>query len=205
MKMKLGLAAAAACFVACASPSMAATVQLDGVVFNGTDYTFTYGGTLAPTEGVKSGSKLVIFDFAGYVAGSIASALGTITPTVEFTTSGLLIDPNITDDPTLVNLVFTYTGPDFQASPELPGSPYAPIDFTGLSARSIYGGINLDGFSTITVKNVSGPALGTDVFSAGQAGVPAAVPEPGTWAMALFGLGAVGYTMRRRRTHVSFA
>ncbi len=50
-------------------------------------------------------------------------------------------------------------------------------------------------------------------FNAGNAAIrlttatPGAVPEPATWAMMIFGFGAVGSTMRyrRRKTTVSFA
>jgi hypothetical protein len=33
----------------------------------------------------------------------------------------------------------------------------------------------------------------------------AAVPEPGTWAMMLLGFGAIGFSMRRRRTEQNIA
>jgi hypothetical protein len=33
----------------------------------------------------------------------------------------------------------------------------------------------------------------------------AAVPEPGTWAMMLLGFGAIGFSMRRRRTQQNIA
>ena len=34
---------------------------------------------------------------------------------------------------------------------------------------------------------------------------PGGVPEPATWAMMILGMGAIGYTMRRRRATLSFA
>ena len=36
-----------------------------------------------------------------------------------------------------------------------------------------------------------------------QFGVLSAVPEPGTWAMMLFGIGGVGFAMRRRTSKVN--
>lgn len=69
---------------------------------------------LSPTEGVKAGSTLVAYDFAGYIDGSIAATSRNISATTAFASTGLILDPSFTDDPNIVNLVFTYTGPDFQ-------------------------------------------------------------------------------------------
>lgn len=205
MRKLIALAASAACLVVPGSASLAATVQLEDVSSAGSNFTFTYGGMLAPTEGVKSGSKLVILDFAGYVEGSIFSPYSYITGLVELTTPSILIDPSITDDPTIPNLVFTYTGPDFQIDPAPEGSPYAPISFTGLTAGSIYGGSAIDGFATLTVKN-DGTAVGSTVFTAGLVAVPSVVPEPGTWGLMIIGLGAVGMAARRsKRARISYS
>ena len=202
MKKISALAPFAASIVAPAVSASAATVQLDARAFNGADWTFTYGGTLAPTEGVLNGSRLVILDFAGYVAGSIASALPTITATIEMSSVALGYLPGITDDPNLPNLVFTYNGDPFQVSPAPVGAPYTPIDFTGLTARTTLGAVTTDGFAAYTVKNTPGMTNGSTVYATGSLGVPAAVPEPATWAMMVFGLGVAGYSMRRRSKFV---
>ena len=197
MKKILGLAALAACAIAPVTASSAATVQLDSRSFDGTNWVFTYGGTLAPTEGVESGSKLVILDFAGYVDGSISSALASISTSIEMSSAALGYFPGITDDPSIPNLVFTYTGASFQVSPA-PAGGYTPIDFTGLSALTTLSGVTTDGFSAYTVNNSRGGVNGTDVYSTGSLLVPSAVPEPATWAMMLIGFGVAGYSMRRR-------
>lgn len=203
MQKLKALAAFAACFAVTSTTAPAATVQLDGSAFNGTDYVFTYGGTLAPTEGVWEGSKLVILDFAGYVEGSIFSPYADLAAVAELTTSGIVLGPDIVDDPSLYNLVFTYTGGAFQTTPAPDDAPYAPIDFTGLIAHSTFGGGGLGSFGTVTVKN-EGDAEGTLVFSLGSVGVPA-VPEPATWGLMLIGFAAVGAAARRRsQTRVSF-
>lgn len=45
----------------------------------------------------------------------------------------------------------------------------------------------------VVFNNVAGQAITASV------NLPAAVPEPGTWAMMLLGFGAIGFAMRRRR------
>lgn len=196
--MKRALTAAIACLAMSSATAHATTVFLEGVTPVGSQFRFSYGGSLSPTEGVKSGSTLVVYDFAGYVDGSIAATSPNISATTAFTSNGLILDPSFTDDPNIVNLVFTYTGPDFQTTPAPPGSPYPALDFTGLSARSIYGKVNFDGFSTLTVKNTPFEA-GTNVFSTGSVGIPSPVPESATWAMLIAGIGMVGAAMRRRQ------
>jgi len=199
---KKALVLAAACLLP-GSTACATTVFLENVTPAASQYTFSYGGSLSPTEGVKSGSILVVYDFAGYVAGSIAATSPFVTAVTALSNPGLILDPAFTDDPNIPNLVFTYTGPDFQTNPAAPGT-YPALSFTGLSARSIFKNVNLDGFSTLTVKNTLFEA-GTQVFSTGSVGVPSAVPEASTWGLMIVGIGIVGGTMRRRRKSASLS
>jgi hypothetical protein len=179
-----------------AGPANAIVVTLESVTTNGpNDFTFTYEGTLTPDEGVRNGDRLIIYDFAGYIAGSISSAFPTVTATTELVSSDPLT-PGFTDDPTLVNLVFTYTGADFRTS----GGPFDDFDFTGLSARSTFRGLTADAFFGRTTKNNPDGApggSGTDVFTLGSVSVPA-IPEPATWAMMIGGFGLAGLATRRR-------
>ena len=205
MHLKLRLAAAAAVFATAVSahaaviPSLTSVTPISGV------YMFNYQGTLSGDAGLTTGSKLVIFDFLGYVAGSVFSPYPTVTASTELTSSGLITIPGQIDDPALANLVFTYNGPDFQTS----GGPYEPVDFNGIGARSIYSGLGADTFAAITVKNNPDGkpgGTGTLVYDQGFITVPAgAVPEPATWAMMILGLGGAGAVMRRRRARIAFA
>jgi hypothetical protein len=190
------LAAAAA--IGLAGAAQAGVITLSGVSQNGPgDFTWTYQGTLGPDEGLRSGDKLIIFDFAGYIDGSISAPFANVATSVEFSSPSALVTPGFTDDPTLANLVFTYTGPDFRNT----GGPFTPLDFSGLSARSRFNGLAEDAFYGLSTKNNPDGVPGgsnTKVFSLGSVTVPT-VPEPATWAMMLGGFGMMGAASRRAR------
>lgn len=206
MKLRATLAATAALLLGASSAGAAIIPSLTGVTANASDYTFTYQGTLAADAGLNGDSWFVIYDFIGYVPGSIFSPYADVAATAELVTAAPVTFPGSVDDPSLVNLVFTYNGPDFHTS----GGPYASLDFSGLSARSIYGGQGADTFFGSTVKNnpdgVPGGS-GTPIYDVGFITVPAAaaVPEPATWAMMIFGLGAIGSALRNTRRRPAMA
>lgn len=191
------LAAAAA--VTFAVPASASVITLSGVTNNGPgDFTWSYQGTLGPDEGVRSGDRLIIFDFAGYIDGSIFTPSANVVGSVENTSAGAFVTPGFNDDPNITNLVFTYVGPDFRNE----GGPFTPFDFNGLGARSQFSARTVDAFFTLTTKNNPDGVPGgsnTAVFTLGQVTVPtAAIPEPATWAMLLGGFGMLGAATRRR-------
>lgn len=191
------LAAAAA--VTFAVPASASVITLSGVTNNGPgDFTWNYQGTLGPDEGVRSGDRLIIFDFAGYIDGSIFTPSANVVGSVENTSAGAFVTPGFNDDPNITNLVFTYVGPDFRNE----GGPFLPFDFNGLGARSQFSATTVDAFFTLTTKNNPDGVPGgsnTAVFTLGQVTVPtAAIPEPATWAMLLGGFGMLGAATRRR-------
>jgi hypothetical protein len=198
--MKLQSCLALACAVACLGGAANATVipSLTSVTPTGANFTFSYQGTLSGDSGLTQGSRLVIFDFAGYVPGTVTSPFANLSSTAELISSGLITIPGQVDDPSLWNLVFTYTGPDFQVS----GGPFAPIEFNGLSAVSTLSQLGSDTFAAVTVKNnpdgVPG-GTGTPLFDQGFITVPSAIPEPATWGMMILGLGMIGAGLRMRR------
>lgn len=179
-----------------AGPASAAVVSLQTITPNGpTDNTFTYQSTLGPDEGLRAGDRLVIFDFAGYVDGSIFATVANFTASVENTSVDAIVLPGQNDDPTIPNLVFTYNGADFRTT----GGPLASLDLNSFGARSTFSATTTDAFYTQTTKNNPPAEAGTAAFQVGTVRVPAgAVPEPATWAMMLGGFGMMGAAMRRR-------
>jgi hypothetical protein len=170
---------------------------LDSVTLVGTDYEFSYSGTLAGDVGLVDGSTLVIYDFLGYVAGSISA--GIYAADVEaFTENTSALSPPgfFDDDPLVANLVFRWKGAPFNAS----GGPFADVSFAGLTARSIFSGTRLDGYSASVVVN-NGAATGFPALNSGAVAVADgvfAVPEPGAWALMILGFGLAGAALRTR-------
>jgi hypothetical protein len=191
---KLALAAVAAMGVAGAAD--AAVVTLQGVAANGpNDFTYDYQITLGPDEGVRAGDRFVIFDFAGYLDGSVFTGDGNLATSVENVSAGTLVAPGQNDDPNIGNLVFTYTGPDFRTAT----GPLAPFSFPSLGARSSFGQTVIDAFFTRTTQNNPSAERGRPVFTLGVTSVPsAAIPEPASWALMIGGFGLVGASLRRR-------
>ena len=105
--------------------------------------------------------------------------------------------PKRGDDPAAANLVFTYTGPEPIAGPDL---------LQGFTARSISGTPKavrgFDGRST----RATGPAAGSKVSSSGDVRGPGSVPEPASLLSACLGviiLGIVYAHRHRSMLHVA--
>jgi len=191
---RLLLAAGAALGLSTAAQASVIPV-LDSVTLVGSEYEFSYSGTLAGDAGLVEGSLLIIFDFLGYVDGSISAGIysGSVDAFVE-NTSALSAPFGFDDDPLIPNLVFRWNDLPFQTS----GGPFTDVSFAGLSARSIFGGTHLDGYAALTVIN-NGAATGLPAVNSGPVAVPfGVVPEPGAWAMMILGFGLAGATMRSR-------
>lgn len=190
---------------ALAGPANAAVVTLDGVTTNGPhNFTFTYHATLGPDEGLRAGDRLIIYDFASYIPGSVSAGTNAnFTASVENLSPSGMVTPGFTDNPLLANLVFAYTGPNFHNR----NGPFAAFTFEGFGARSTFGGITETAFFTRTTKNNPNNKPGgsnTPIFTLGVVGTPLeAVPEPASWAMMLGGFGLLGVAMRRRNPRKS--
>lgn len=194
------LLVATAAILGMATSAHALTPVLTDVSAVGDRFLFTYSLTLNEDEGVRTGDRLVIFDFAGFDGfGPLSNpAIGAFTePTTDVGGVDNLQAPPGFDDTSVLNIGWRWNGPDIFTT-----GPHAPVDFM-LSAYSTFGGTTVDGFTSITVKN-NGVAAGQPNYEQGAVGVPAgAVPEPGAWALMILGFGGAGAMLRRRRLVVA--
>src|SRR5687767_6784629 len=111
------LLAAAVAVVGAAVPSAAAILTLDSVTANGpSNFTFRYQATLDANEGLRNGDRFVIFDFDGYISGSVASATPLLSATSEMVSTTPVSPSGFADDPLKANLVFSYFGSGFRTT-----------------------------------------------------------------------------------------
>ena len=106
---KLILLGASVAALATAAPANAAVVFLSSVTQEGSLFRYNYAVEFAAGEGVKTGSNFAIFDFLGYVAGSITSLAPFVNTTTELVSGGLPAVPGVSDDPAALNLRFTFS------------------------------------------------------------------------------------------------
>ncbi len=147
--------------------------------------TFSFIANAPITYGSASGTNLLSGSFSQVtMSGGVASSSGGISGS---TTGGSAI---------------TYTS-DF-----LTFAPTANLDF-GLTLTQISPLLGFTAARAIhavnpntTIKNVF-RARAVGAFSADPPPVPPAVPEPGTWAMMIAGMGLVGFARRRRSSVVA--
>ena len=196
------LAAVAACALA-TSAQANITPVLQSVAASGSNFLYTYQVTLDSDQALVNGSKTSIFDFAGYVNGSVASSDVRFVAGTEALTTGMLANPSFTDNPAITNLTLTWNGGPFHMGTTTPNSGPPEVNFT-LTALSTFGSTAFDGYTSTAVKS-NGTAIGQPTSNVGPVGVPiaAAVPEPASWALMILGFGGVGALMRRRRSDVA--
>jgi hypothetical protein len=137
-----------------------------------------------PLETLVSGSSyFVIYDFSGYVPGSITAPTG-------WTATAQLVGPVppaqiLTDNASLYNLVFAYTG-----ATELVPS------MNGFTAQSIYNSSTTGGTFAYQATNTSN---GLADQGQGFVDIPLATPEPMTISLLGGGLAILGLCRFRRK------
>jgi hypothetical protein len=137
------------------------------------------------TTAAACGSFFTIYDFEGYVAGSITAPAGWTT---QVSLVGLTNpNQNPTDSGTVDNLTFIYTG-----SPSTVPGPIS--DLTGFSAVSTFGQVNNGGTFTYQAAKLDGQVDA----GIGSINVPLSpTPEPATTG--LIALGLAGIALARRK------
>lgn len=156
-------------------------------------FAYTYPIVLTSTETLVSGNYFTFFDVAGLVPKSETTQAG-------FTASEALSGPVATgtlgssptkDDPTLLNVTYTYNGPTVVGFSSL-----GNFGFT-----SIYGTAStLEPFSAVAEKSGSTILNSNNTTYTGPTVGPAAVPEPATTVpFVIGGLALLGMVVRKTR------
>ena len=154
-------------------------------------YNFDFSTTTPLLGAPGAGSGLlttdgITFDSRGYTAQTITGITGTFNGSA-ITGLGSL---------TGANNLYYLTGPSF-----LDGSGLGFMTAAGTNVNLFY-----QDFADRYQINTTNPFTVSTVRASSSAAV-AAVPEPATWAMMLFGFGGVGFSMRsaRRKTMLKYA
>jgi hypothetical protein len=177
-----------------ASPAAAQVVILANDVDLSTG-PFTFGVTAADTF-TLSYQPNGQFDPSPVLVSTTGTAAVTSffgAPSVFFTDPAVTFGPN--------------TFPGFSSVPNPTRAPFS-LTASDLGLRYTAGADSFFGFARFAGSNLSSVGFETRANTpiiAGAAASVGAVPEPSTWAMMLFGFGAVGFSMRRRRTIKLFA
>jgi len=200
MRKFLWMAAVAAVGLSSAAQANITPV-LTSVTAEGGLFRYAYQVTLDSDQGLINGSKISIFDFAGF-AGGLTTSNPTFAAGTELFTSGQLTPPGFTDDAAVTNLTMTWTDDAYHSA----GGPFAETNFV-LTALSTFNHTRFDGYSAVAVKN-NGASVGMRTDNVGPISVPfgTSVPEPASWALLMVGFGGMGALIRaRRRSAISSA
>ena len=136
---------------------------LSNIAPSGSNFTWNYSGNVTVDQTVQAGDFFTIYDFGNFNAGSNLQAGGwTFSSSLTGTTPSLVLP---TDDPSILNLTWTYTG----ATP-INGS-------AALGTFSVVTGTNqlrTSDFAAQATRS-TGPDAGSKVQNIGEVSVP--VPE----------------------------
>ena len=156
---------------------------------SGSNTIVTYDIDLTAEQNANTGDFFTIYDFGSIIPGSNTQPSGW-----TFSTQLVGLNPpqtNAPDDPSILNLTWTYTGS------ALSGTGIGPFTVTipGVSDDEV---VPLrSGFFAAQGTLVVGPNAGTHVGNAGSIPIPLVVPEPSSVALLLAGTGMLLYRFRR--------
>jgi len=187
---------AVAMLLATGTPASAATIVLaSGHAARSSDTRFTYRAVLGEEDSLHRGSTFIIYDFAGYVAGSIFASGADLVGSVEMVSARARSD-GLLDDPALVNLLFTYVGAPIRNYGE-------SFDLGEFGAATISDQTRLGAVRASTVRYDMNDGRNVRLDWQGQLLVPAPIPEPGVWATMIAGFGLAGGALRIRRRRLA--
>lgn len=167
------------------------TITLDTVGGAG-PFTWSYRAQINAGDEIRTGDFFRIYDFYGYVPGSIVAPAG-------WTASVALLNPTpppnvlvpLGDDAAVFNLIWTYTGTATIAG---------PTTLFGFSAQSLYSASSNNQKNYVGRNTqASGPNAGQAVDVVGNVTVPN-VPEPTSMISLGLGIVALGFYARRKAT-----
>lgn len=187
------LAAAVAAVGFAAGTAQAGLLPTSVTVFpEAGNYRWQYAIVLPTDMKLQSGNYFTIYDFEGLVAGSVVTPDGNWTASVQNVGSTpTLLNP--IDDPSIPNLVFTYTGPTI---------PAGQIGLGNFMATSVFGEKKEVSFTAETNRTSDGlkdsNITSTDAPT-GDDTPPPPVPEPATLLLAGLGLPLLGLAKLRKK------
>ena len=180
-----------ACFAVIAAVHADIIPVFTGTSPSGTNTVWGYQIDITSSQQVTTGDFFTIYDFGPFISGSNAQPTGW-----TFSSSLLTAPPSGTippDDPTLLNLTWTYTG-----TTTIPtNSTVGPFSVTITGTQFQEAPRTRASYFAAQATRTGGS--GSKISNVGQIPVPVAIPEPTT--LSLLALGAAGAAARafRRR------
>jgi len=152
------------------------------------NYRWTYAIVLPTDSKLQAGNYFTIYDFEGYMDGT------ALAPDANWTSNVVKVGPtptvlNPVDDPSIDNLVFTYTGATI---------PAGQLGLGNFMAMSMFGDRKDSDFTAETNRTSDGLKDSNITSTDVPTGNIEAVPEPATLLIAGLALPLVGLARRRK-------